>query len=177
MKLTVVRHTKVDVPKGVCYGVTDVPLANSAPDEIERITRELQKEQFDAVFTSPLSRCRVLAEAIRPAQELIIDHRLQELNFGDWEMVPWQEIYDLEYGKKWFDNYIYLSCPNGQSYLDMANELKSFINELQQTNHDHVLIVAHAGIIRVLMSLTHQRNPLEIFDMPVAFGGIFTFNI
>lgn len=177
MKLTVVRHTKVDVPKGICYGVTDVPLAVTAPVEMEHITRELKQEQFDAVFTSPLSRCRLLASAIRPDQEQIVDSRLLELNFGDWEMESWQNIYESEYGKRWFDDYLHVQCFNGQSYMDLVHEMKDFIKELQQQNYNHVLIVAHAGIIRSLMSLTNQRNPLEIFDIPVAFGGIFTFNL
>ena len=29
MKVTLIRHTKVDVPKGTCYGWSDVPVANS----------------------------------------------------------------------------------------------------------------------------------------------------
>jgi len=177
MKLTVVRHTKVDVPKGICYGVTDVPLANSAPDEIERITRDLQKEQFDAVFTSPLSRCRILAKAIRPEQEQFVDDRLLELNFGDWEMVSWQQIYESEQGGVWFNDFIHEKCPNGQSYTDMVAAVKDFIAELQEKEYEHVLIVAHAGIIRTLISQTKQRNPFGVLELPIAFGEIFTFEI
>jgi len=177
MKLTVVRHTKVDVPKGICYGVSDVDLAATAPNEIERIVRELQNEIFDVVYTSPLSRCRVLAKAIRPEQEQIADARLLELNFGDWEMASWQQIYESEEGKIWFDDYLHEKCPNGQSYMDIVAAMKDFITELQQKEYEHVLIVAHAGIIRTLISLTKQRNPFGVLELPIAFGDIFTFDI
>ena len=39
MKITLIRHTKVDVPSGTCYGWTDVPLAPTFPDEA-RLVRE-----------------------------------------------------------------------------------------------------------------------------------------
>jgi alpha-ribazole phosphatase len=29
MKVILIRHTRVDVPKGTCYGWTDVPLADT----------------------------------------------------------------------------------------------------------------------------------------------------
>lgn len=34
MKLYLVRHTRVDVPSGICYGQTDVPLADSFETEM-----------------------------------------------------------------------------------------------------------------------------------------------
>ncbi len=56
MRLTVVRHTSVAAPKGVCYGKTDIPLASTFQSEMEQIRLEINPESFDAVFSSPLSR-------------------------------------------------------------------------------------------------------------------------
>ena len=41
MKLILVRHTSVAVEKGVCYGRTDVPLADSFPDEAREVKQRL----------------------------------------------------------------------------------------------------------------------------------------
>ena len=62
MEVILIRHTSVDVPKGVCYGQTDVPLRDSFEEEASITAQQLQNDVFDAVFTSPLSRCTRLAD-------------------------------------------------------------------------------------------------------------------
>ena len=54
MEVILIRHTSVDVPKGVCYGQTDVPLRDSFEEEASITAQQLQNDVFDAVFTSPL---------------------------------------------------------------------------------------------------------------------------
>ena len=49
MKAILIRHTSVDVPKGVCYGQTDVPLAPSFPTEALRVKESLKQYRFDKV--------------------------------------------------------------------------------------------------------------------------------
>lgn len=50
MKMTLVRHTSVDVPKGVCYGQSDVGLRATFAEEAERV-RENLKEGSLMLFT------------------------------------------------------------------------------------------------------------------------------
>ena len=61
MKLYLIRHTSVDVPQGTCYGQSNVPLKSSFEDEAEIVKKNLDGIAFDAVYSSPLSRCRKLA--------------------------------------------------------------------------------------------------------------------
>lgn len=174
MKLTVVRHTRVAIPQGICYGITDVALANTADVDIATVVKQLEHERFDAVFCSPLSRCRILAARISPLPA-IIDARLSELDFGDWEMKPWSKIYESEEGKKWFADYLRLRCPNGRSYRDMQLDADAFLSELQRSKNGNVLIVTHAGIIRILISLLEHKTPEESFEVPLAYGEIRHF--
>ena len=51
------RHTAVDVPQGVCYGQTDVPLKPTFETEATKRQPILQGLSFDKVYTSPLTRC------------------------------------------------------------------------------------------------------------------------
>ena len=62
MEVILIRHTSVDVPPGVCYGQTDVPLKPTFEQEAA-ITQENLKNYlpFDHVYTSPLTRCVRLA--------------------------------------------------------------------------------------------------------------------
>lgn len=62
MEVILIRHTSVDVPPGVCYGQTDVPLKPTFEQEAA-VTQENLKAflPFDHVYTSPLTRCVRLA--------------------------------------------------------------------------------------------------------------------
>ncbi len=85
MKLILVRHTKVVVPQGICYGQTDVELASSYERERSIIISLLGEDSFINIYSSPLKRCLVLANNIAPSGiEVMQDKRLQELDFGEW---------------------------------------------------------------------------------------------
>ena len=75
MKVTLIRHTKVALPEGTCYGWSDVALADTFEQEAAATKHNLQKNlPFDAIFSSPLTRARQLAAyrgypyARRPSQ-------------------------------------------------------------------------------------------------------------
>ena len=61
MEVILIRHTSVDVPPGVCYGQTDVPLKPTFEQEAAVTQREPESLlPFDHVYTSPLTRCVAL---------------------------------------------------------------------------------------------------------------------
>lgn len=56
MEVIFIRHTSVDVPPGVCYGQTDVPLRNSFEQEAAVTSGNLKSyrpkgRDFDYVYT------------------------------------------------------------------------------------------------------------------------------
>lgn len=177
MRLTVVRHTAVDVAGGVCYGISDVSLANSAPEDMKNVSERIENECFDAIYSSPLSRCRSLADLLAGVQKIVIDSRLSELNFGDWEMKPWNTIYESEAGKRWFADYLYTQSPNGASYMDMVQDVTAFLNDLKQQPYENVLIVTHAGVIRILIGIFENIAPRNTFDMSLNYGEIRRFEL
>lgn len=84
MVVYLIRHTSVDVPQGVCYGQTDVPLNPTFEEEAALTSARLKGLQFDKVYMSPLTRCVRLATFCGyPDGER--DDRIKEINFGDWE--------------------------------------------------------------------------------------------
>ena len=49
MKITLIRHTRVAVPPGICYGQTDVEVAPTFPEEAEAVRKNIAGETFNAV--------------------------------------------------------------------------------------------------------------------------------
>ena len=176
MIITAIRHTTVDVPSGMCYGITDVPLASTFRNELEPIRKILNGQAFDAVFYSPSSRCTCLATEIFPVGLLRIDQRLTELNFGDWEMMPWNTIFKSPEGKVWFADYAQSLCPGGESFTDLIERGKSFLNDLRSSNFLNTAVFTHAGMIRALMCLLQQKTPEQAFYTPLEYGQIINFN-
>jgi len=177
MIITAIRHTSVNVPSGICYGITDVPLALTFRSELESIRQKLADETFDAVFSSPLSRCTKLATELFPEEQLRIDHCLTELDFGDWEMMPWNTIFESRDGKKWFADYVNVRCPGGESFTDLIQRGKSFLEDLHDTKYSRIVIFTHAGIIRAMMCLIQRKTPEEAFQTPLVYGQILSFNL
>ena len=116
MEVVLIRHTSVDVPRGVCYGQTDVPLKSTFTEEAEVVKGLLSlHEPFDAVYTSPLSRCRHLATHCGYS-DAMRDDRIMEINFGEWEMQAYDEIKDPRL-QEWYDDYLNVAATGGESFM------------------------------------------------------------
>ncbi|MGL4779749.1 MAG: histidine phosphatase family protein, partial [Bacteroidales bacterium] len=59
-----IRHTSVEKMEGICYGQSDVKLSEQADSEFVTIIQKLSEVDPDEIFSSPLSRCTLLAEQI-----------------------------------------------------------------------------------------------------------------
>ena len=177
MKITLVRHTSVAVPKGICYGISDVSLAPTFRSEMDQIWQKIGSEKFDAIISSPLIRCTIPATELARKLSVQTDSRLTELNFGDWEMAEWSSIFESPEGKNWFADYVNTRCPNGESFIDLTDRIKSFIADLQKNSFNRVLIVTHAGILRAMICLLQGKSPKEAFNTPLEYGQIISFNI
>ncbi len=130
MVVYLIRHTSVDVPQGVCYGQTDVPLNPTFEEEAAQTSARLKGLQFDKVYMSPLTRCVRLATFCGyPDGER--DDRIKEINFGDWEMQRFDEITDANL-QKWYADYRNVRATNGESFQDQYQRVADFLNELRQ---------------------------------------------
>ncbi len=85
-----IRHTRVAIPQGLCYGRTDVPLAESFEREAATVRASLPWTPL-AVWSSPAERCRRLAARLA-AGEVRIEPRLAELDMGEWDGRKWDEL-------------------------------------------------------------------------------------
>ena len=176
MIITAIRHTSVDVSSGICYGITDVPLAATFKEETAQIQVELGNRQFDQIYSSPLKRCTQLASRLFPEKIIFLVDRLKELDFGDWEMQEWNTIFNSPEGKVWFEDYTRASCPNGESFAYLVTRVKSFLDELKAYENEPIAIFTHAGVIRALMCLLQQKTAEEAFNTPLKYGQIVIFD-
>ncbi len=175
MELIMIRHTSVDVPKGICYGQSDVPLAPTFEEEAASVNSRLLSERFDAVYCSPLSRCRRLAEYCGYG-DAIIDDRLMEMNFGEWEMHPFEEIVDPTL-QRWYADYINTRVPGGESFLDQQRRMKSFLDDVTAFGKQRIAVFTHSGIIMQTMLLTGLATIDNVFALQPPYGAVMRFDL
>lgn len=170
MRVTMIRHTSVAVPKGTCYGWSDVPVADTFEEEAAQTLLHLQGMTFDRVFTSPLSRARKLA-AFCGYPDAVVDDRLKEMNMGEWEMQRYDEITDPAL-QRWYADYMHLPATGGESFPMLHARVSAFLDELRRQPFRHVAIFAHGGVLvsaGIYAGLFGEENA---FSHSVPYGGI-----
>ncbi|TCO08047.1 alpha-ribazole phosphatase [Natronoflexus pectinivorans] len=176
MQLTLIRHIKTVAPEGLCYGQTDIELPAGYEKVHAKITEKLKDSKFDVIFSSPLQRCKLLAEAIsKNRQPIVFDDRLKELNFGEWEQKMWSDIESSAMAKLFFEDYINVAPPGGESFHEMVHRVKLFYDEINREYHGQkILVVSHGGPIRIFIKLIRNIEIKEVFDTRVDYGQLFT---
>ncbi|WP_029147880.1 alpha-ribazole phosphatase [Methylophilus sp. 5] len=171
MKLTLVRHTSLQIAEGICYGQTDIDVSVNFASELSQLKQKLTHEQIDAVYASPLQRCSKLAHALG-FDSIVHDERLQELHFGDWEMQSWNDI-PRELFDVWAQNYADMAPPNGETFADLQRRGVAFLQEAH-TRHagQHVLVVTHGGMIRALIAHALNMHLKGLFRFHVAYASL-----
>jgi len=171
MTIHLIRHTEPDIDKNICYGVTDVDLKEDYLSEAERIKSYLSHLTSHYVITSPLKRTMKLAQFISDIDP-VIDGRIKELDFGDWEMKSWDSISKKEIDL-WAHDVVDRTCPNGESYRDLFNRSLSFWNDhVFNKNLENLVVVTHSGVIRALLSALLEIPLEKSFLLKIDYGSV-----
>lgn len=178
MQVDFVRHTAVDTKVvSLCYGVTDVALRETFPEEARAVAEFVRPlgEKADEIFTSPLSRARALARfcGYHSAKE---DSRIREMDFGDWEMKPWSEILTTDDVPKFFRLYIEKRTPNGESLTDQRNRVKEFLDEQKSEGYRRILVFCHGGVINCARSIILGASLEDAFASLPPYGSVTTLD-
>nr|MCH9814539.1 histidine phosphatase family protein [Campylobacterota bacterium] len=157
MRLTLLRHAEVSVRYQGCYnGWIDIDIEKREPiGMFEDIT-------FDAIYSSDLKRCKqTLALLSFPRYQ--IDQRLREIRFKpefegkSFECIdpPQEALYDMS---SWYD-YI---CD--EKFALFRERVRAFLSSMQG---EEVLICAHGGTIRMILSLLQERDFYTLFEQNI----------
>lgn len=165
MEIHLIRHTAVDNPENLCYGFAEMPLRKEYQQDFDSLGLD---EDFDLVISSPVQRCCLLAEYFK--LKYSADERLREMNFGNWELKKWTEIPEEEI-KPWYEDFINIKASGGENLLEMQIRVLSFWNELIiKKDVEKVLVIAHAGVIRLILQSVLQFPLENIFSIQIDYG-------
>lgn len=150
MSLILLRHTKPDVTEGTCYGRTDLDLGPDFDQHAEALLATLPA--FGRVVTSPLRRCRLLAERIaaRRRLPLAVEPGFVEMDFGAWEGLRWDDV-PREGLDAWAADFMDARPHGGESVAMLAARVVAAARA-HLAPEGAVLVVTHMGPIRAALS-------------------------
>lgn len=177
MRLQLLRHLPVCLPEGVCYGASDIDAQPLTDGDLDRVQASLLATPT-LMVSSPLRRCRVLADALSPSAVVTrFDSRLQEMNFGAWELQRWDDI-DRQQIDDWAAAPWDYCPPGGERANDLRDRcLAALVEALDEARRRHLtqlLIVTHGGPIRVIRGHLLALPQQDWLDGSCAPGALFS---
>jgi probable phosphoglycerate mutase len=162
-----VRHgeTEWNAENRFC-GRTDVPLSEAGRRQAKSLAERLKPIPFEALYSSPLARALETACLISESSGLepILDERLVELDYGQWEGRTLAEIMKNhpEAFQAWDANPAQVAPPGGESGLEAQQRVVSFLVSLVARHpQGHVLVVLHKTVCRLAICHALGMPPSE----------------
>lgn len=151
-----VRHGTTDFNgQGVYFGKTDSPLNVEGILQAKELGISLSEIHFDEIYTSPMKRCIDTARFITEMRKPHVHDELSELDFGRWEGLNFRQCSekDPEEFRKWSADYRNTAPPEGEKYTEFYTRVRRFYEDVLIQKEGTILIVAHKGVLQLLVSL------------------------
>jgi len=178
MTITLVRHGEVDEAYHRCYnGHNDIALSAKGREEAKQLALVIQVQEYDAIYSSDLRRCRETTEhIILNTTTPIYTQDLREKSWGKHEGMTFDAIVKRD-GLVYKDFEQWITALDGEPYDLYIQRIKTFFTQtLPQTPHNNVLVVTHAGVIRVLMHLLRNISLEAAFSINFPYSAYTTLD-
>ena len=154
----------------------DVALSERGHEQSAALGRWLRQHPPEVVHCSPYLRARQTWQAARAelttTQQLVpvmVDDRLRDNEMGQLELHTFPMILQRfpEEARR-FEKLggLYYRAPGGESLLDVADRLRSFLRDVDRTKRS--LVIAHDAIVLMMLYLTESLTEQEVFETPAA---------
>jgi probable phosphoglycerate mutase len=153
-EIWLVRHGATEwSANGRHTGRTDLPLTDEGRAQAAGLFRELDRQRFTLVLTSPRARARETARLAGFA-DAEVDGDLVEWDYGDYEGVTSAQIHETVPGWTVFS----APCPNGETTAQVATRASRVLARCNAID-GRVLLFAHGHFLRVLTATALGFGP------------------
>jgi len=154
-RIDIIRHGEPEGGRRYRGHSVDDPLSKIGWQQMWAAVPE--QPDWDHIITSPLSRCSRFAEAL--AETLSIDYtiedNLKEIGFGVWEGRSPEDIkhHHGDALQKFLQDPVHNRPEGAEPLEDFADRVWGVYENTAKNYHgQHVLLIAHAGVIRAITS-------------------------
>ena len=171
------RHGAIDNPLPRRFlGRTDLPLNADGVRQARDLGRWLGAISFRRVCASPLSRAVETAALVsgRPAAAIERVETIVEIDLGAWEGLSLAEVqvrFPGAYEQRGQDLAAYRT-QGGESFSEVADRACPALADLARDMPGPLLVVAHMGVNRAVLSRLLGRPLALLLDIPQAYAAV-----
>ena len=144
-------------------------LTQQGQEDAKIVAQSLKKIQFDLIYSSDLLRAQQTAETIKKTLVLRCPMHtsvlLRELDYGEYTHRPVSETFAFfNYRESRNKRY-----PGGEGFEDLKRRTSLFVRKLcAESLGLNILVTAHAGSIRMLLSLFNLSSQDKCFNQLIS---------
>jgi broad specificity phosphatase PhoE len=170
-RLYLLRHGEVESRyHRVFGGKIDMELSPLGHQQVKALADYFRRHPPHVMYASPMKRVQQTLEPLAKWTGLtpIILPGLREVDFGAWTGLSWEQVYERfkVSAFDWLKELEAGSISGAESTGDFRKRVDESLKQiLLQAAHKEVAVVAHGGVIRMLLAI--------ILDLPFAKMSIF----
>lgn len=163
-KLSLIRHPALLNMSNRCYGQLEIEVDSISLNEAIVTLNPLKGLP---VYSSPAQRCQQLAQGLNPHYKIL--DNLQELNFGSWEGKYWDAIprHELD---AWAADIWHYRVGGAETVSELRQRWLNVYQYFCQTEDEHILVISHAGIIRMALAEVNMIDKTQRWTYPIHFA-------
>ena len=173
VSIDLLRHG--ETVAGKCFlGSTDAELNDKGWLQMQSANLE---HSYDVVLSSPLKRCAEYAQTY--AQEhglsLVIKDEFREMSFGQWETRTSDLLWETDRDRlsAFWNDPLNHSPPDGEDLSCFKQRvLDGFYPVLDECEGKRVLLVCHAGVIKVILCAVLKMDLSDMHRMSIDHGSV-----
>jgi broad specificity phosphatase PhoE len=163
-RIWLVRHASHDLlGKRLAGRMDGVDLNAAGHEEARALAQRFVTAPLVAIYSSPMPRAvqTVAPLAALLGQQVIITEALNEIDFGDWTGLTFEELSTDGRWHEWNANRGSAVPPRGESMKDVQSRVLQSLDRLaHQHEGEELLMVTHGDVIRAVL-LHHFGWPID----------------
>lgn len=172
------RHGEVQTTSDEKWfiGQTDLPLSERGRRQAQYWRRWLSGVPLSGIIASDLGRCietaRILT-ADRPLEVTLLAG-LREIHLGRWDGMSFRQVF-----QRWPEQFqrrgmepARFRPPDGESFLDLRERVIPLFEKAVDQSTGHLLVVAHAGVNRIILCHVLGIAPDNLFRIAQGYGAM-----
>jgi probable phosphoglycerate mutase len=157
-------------------GQTDVALSPRGIDQARFWQGCFADIKIDRIYSSPLSRCvqtaRIISGRSHDTDQVVLISEIAEIDLGEWDGRTFRDIkenFPLAWEQRGKDLANYRP-PGGESFADLFDRVVPVFHGILRQNAANTLIVAHAGVNRMILCHLLEKGINGMFTIGQTYG-------
>lgn len=179
-RIDIIRHGEPEGGRRYRGSGVDDPLSQVG---WQQMWNAVEDKTWDHIISSPLLRCVEFSAALADSLGIkySVNDNLKEIGFGSWEGRTPEDIEKNEGDalERFLQDPVHNRPPEAEPLDDFAKRVDDVYSAIaEQYKGQHVLIVAHAGVIRAITSLILRMSLDDVYSrLKIEYAAIATTRI